>query len=266
MKSPFPGMDPYLESPALWADFHNSFMTYFREALAARLPDRYDARLEEQIRVVELPPPDAGTYRPDLSVIRSPGLSADAESSPEAVAVLDPTAVVPFGEPIVEEVREVRIDIYRWPGTELVTTIELLSPWNKMGDGYGDFQRKRRAMVMSHVNWVEIDLLVGGERLPLGGPTPATDYRVVIVRATAQPKAAIYAWDLREPLPKIPIPLREPDLSIPISLAEVFTMTYERGRFEKTLGRIPAGPPAAPLRAEDQSWATDLAAQRRISR
>jgi Protein of unknown function (DUF4058) len=264
MKSPFPGMDPYLESPAIWPDFHNSFMTYFREVLAARLPDQYDARLEEQIRVVEIPPPEAGTYRPDLSVTRSPGWSG-TEPVGESVAVLDPTAVVPFGQPILEEVREVRIDIYRWPGTELITTIELLSPWNKIGDGYGDFLRKRRAMVMSHVHWIEIDLLIGGERAPLGAPTPATDYRVVIVRATAQPNAEIYGWNVRDELPTIPVPLRPPDLSIPISLAEVFTMTYERGRLGKMLSRLPLGAPTALLGPQDQVWAANLAGQRRAT-
>ena len=26
MQSPFPGMDPYLESPAFWSDFHSTFI------------------------------------------------------------------------------------------------------------------------------------------------------------------------------------------------------------------------------------------------
>ena len=26
MPSPFPGMDPYLEQPEIWADFHGSFL------------------------------------------------------------------------------------------------------------------------------------------------------------------------------------------------------------------------------------------------
>jgi Protein of unknown function (DUF4058) len=262
MKCPFPGMDPFLESPAVWADFHNSFMTYLREAIAARLPDRYDARLEEQIRIVDVPPPDSGGYRPDLAVTRVTDWSPQSETSVGAVAVLDPTAVVPIGEPILEEVRELRIDIYRWPGSELITTIELLSPWNKAGDGYSDFVRKRRAMLNSHVNWVEIDLLVGGARVPLGGPTPASDYRVVVIRATANPSAEVYAWNVRQPIRSVPIPLRQPDLSIPISLSEVFTMTYERGRLDKALRRMPAGAPAAPLSEEDRSWAVELAASR----
>ena len=38
MPSPFPGMDPYLESPEIFPDFHDSFITYLREALQAACP------------------------------------------------------------------------------------------------------------------------------------------------------------------------------------------------------------------------------------
>ena len=42
MKSPFPGMDPYLENPAIWSDFHPTFINYWREQIADVLPDNYD--------------------------------------------------------------------------------------------------------------------------------------------------------------------------------------------------------------------------------
>ena len=47
MPSPFPGMDPYLETPALWSDLHASFITYWRDALLACLPSNYEARIEK---------------------------------------------------------------------------------------------------------------------------------------------------------------------------------------------------------------------------
>ena len=34
MRSPFPGMDPYLEDPAFWRDFHLTFIGCWREAIA----------------------------------------------------------------------------------------------------------------------------------------------------------------------------------------------------------------------------------------
>ncbi|MBX9581566.1 MAG: DUF4058 family protein, partial [Gemmataceae bacterium] len=40
MPSPFPGMNPYLEHPAVWEDVHDRFLVYAAEALSAQaLPD-----------------------------------------------------------------------------------------------------------------------------------------------------------------------------------------------------------------------------------
>ena len=47
MASPFPGMDPYLEHPAFWSDFHHRFIEWWCEAIAERLPEQYEARLGE---------------------------------------------------------------------------------------------------------------------------------------------------------------------------------------------------------------------------
>ena len=49
MPSPFPGMDPYLENPEIFPDFHDSFITYLREALQASLPAPYFAALGRRV-------------------------------------------------------------------------------------------------------------------------------------------------------------------------------------------------------------------------
>ena len=51
MKSPFPGMDPYLEAQGRWRDLHTSMITYCRDALNEVLPENYIAQIEEQIRL-----------------------------------------------------------------------------------------------------------------------------------------------------------------------------------------------------------------------
>lgn len=68
MRSPFHGMDPYLENPAIWMDFHESFITYCRDALNDRLPDAYEARVEERVSLVELPEGEIRWFRPDVAV------------------------------------------------------------------------------------------------------------------------------------------------------------------------------------------------------
>ena len=49
MPSPFPGMDPYLENPEIFPDFHDSVITYLREALQASLPAPYFAALGRRV-------------------------------------------------------------------------------------------------------------------------------------------------------------------------------------------------------------------------
>src|SRR5256885_6518067 len=49
VKSPFPGMDPYLE--ARWGDVHQSLITYARDALQPNLPPDLRARVEERVFV-----------------------------------------------------------------------------------------------------------------------------------------------------------------------------------------------------------------------
>ncbi len=41
MPCPFPGMDPYLEHPGLWADVHHGLIEALRDALAPALRLRY---------------------------------------------------------------------------------------------------------------------------------------------------------------------------------------------------------------------------------
>ena len=55
MPSPFPGMNPYLEHPGTWPDFHNSLITYMREMLNRAVGEHYFVSIEEQVYVHELP-------------------------------------------------------------------------------------------------------------------------------------------------------------------------------------------------------------------
>jgi hypothetical protein len=41
MKSPFPGMDPYIEACGLWEDFHSHLVEKIGEKLADIAPDHY---------------------------------------------------------------------------------------------------------------------------------------------------------------------------------------------------------------------------------
>src|SRR5580765_4738940 len=45
MPTPFPGMDPYLEAPTLWAEFHHQLIRCLYQIMLPGLVDRYRARV-----------------------------------------------------------------------------------------------------------------------------------------------------------------------------------------------------------------------------
>jgi Protein of unknown function (DUF4058) len=55
MKSPLPGMDPYLERH--WGDVHQAVITYIRDLLQSRLPSDLRARMQERA-ISSCPTPD----------------------------------------------------------------------------------------------------------------------------------------------------------------------------------------------------------------
>src|SRR5438094_891369 len=73
MPSPFPGMDPYLEDPAVFPDLHDSLITYARDALNAQLPPPYYAGSAARVWV-DLSHrhvgPDVGVLRPGQPTVR----------------------------------------------------------------------------------------------------------------------------------------------------------------------------------------------------
>ena len=68
MPSPFPGMDPYLEHPGWWPDFHARFIPICSEALNEVLPDEYDARIETSARLAEIDDEELRLVAPDVYV------------------------------------------------------------------------------------------------------------------------------------------------------------------------------------------------------
>ena len=100
---------------------------------------------------------------------------------------------------------------------------------------------------------VEIDLLIAGRRLPMAKPLPPGDYFTIVSRGSRSAKGDVYAWSIRHPLPKIPIPLEEPDPDVVLDLGELFALAYERGRYERLIHY--ERPLDLPLHPDDKAWA-----------
>ena len=257
MKSPFPGMDPYLEAQGRWRDLHTSMITYCRDALNEVLPENYIAQIEEQIRLVS-PEAVVAVLYPDVMVGREPKaagpLARPAVTSP---ATLEPVTI-PLLKGDVEEIHDTWIEIRNLPELDLVTVIEILSPTNKTGAGRVEYLDKRDDYIDLPVNLVELDLLVGGRRLPMKKPMPPGDCYALVARAQRRPDCDVYAWSIRQPLPTIPIPLKLLDSDVLLNLVDSFALAYQRGRYSRTIDYSRALD--LPLQPEDKAWAEQIAA------
>lgn len=250
MASPFPGMDPFLEHPAYWMDFHSRFINYWCEAIADALPPHYEASLGEQVYLVEHDPEARKLGYPDLAITQSEIVApASRPDTGSATATLAPVTI-PLTMP--DGPRQSYIEILYQPDRSLVTALELLSPTNKEGTGQSEYLAKRRALLNQKVHVGELDLLQGGRRLPLQKPLPPADCYYLLSRSDQRPDCQVYFWTLRQPLPRLPVPLRDPDPDLLIDLAAVFATAFERGRFQRRLNY--QEPPPGPLRAADRRW------------
>jgi len=259
MRSPFPGMDPYLEQH--WGDVHQAFVTYLRDALQLRLPASLRARMQERV-YIELPEEGRRESYPDVRVFEYPGRRSETGELvvPEngGIAVADPVLVDLAIETKTESYIEV-IDVKS--GHRVVTTIEILSPSNKRpGEGQRLYLQKRQDMTRGGVNTVEIDLLRAGERLlpidPERVPTThRSAYQAWIWRASDPHRLAIFRVSLRERLPVIPIPLRPTDADVTVDLQALLDQCYRNGGYDDI---DYAGEPDPPLTREDAAWADAL--------
>jgi hypothetical protein len=260
MPSPFPGMDPYLEQSGAWGDFHLEFISCLRGAISARLPESYDARIQERVTLIESFDNPRQSFEPDVIVGREKEAALSGERERTSSALLEPVTV-PLIMP--EKERQNYIEIYDYPDQELITVVELLSPTNKFPKGREEYLIKRDAILSQEVHLVELDLLVNGQRLPTAEPLPQDDYYAFVARNERRPLCEVYHWSLRRPLPAIPIPLKSPDPDVIVELQPVFTETFQRGRYERRLRY--ERPPRARLSRTDRQWAAELAAAFRAS-
>ena len=153
MKSPFPGMDPYLEDQGRWQDFHAGLITYSAmcsESASARRLCRTDG---EEVRVVTWQEGRAATMRPDVAIVRGDRFGEHGGRRRAMVATLETVATfepveIPSPQPI-DEVRDTWIEIRRLPDERLITAIEILSPTNKGSSGLDDYLRQAAAALES---------------------------------------------------------------------------------------------------------------------
>jgi hypothetical protein len=253
MSTPFPGMDPYLEHPVLWEGVHARLIVAMANQLQPKLDPRYIASIEERVFI-------EGPQRriPDIWVQRM-----QEEESPVAVAELeaDPAIVLEVEELEVHQKRIEIVDLYN--EMKLVTVIELVSPTNKApGPGRESYIAKQQELLSGDCHLVEIDLHREGQHavsVPewLAEQCQPYDYLVCVNRWPHRSQYRVNPRRLRQRLPKILIPLVEPDPDIVLDIQSALERVYVEGRYARRVRYGEACVPA--LAAEDQAWATQRA-------
>jgi hypothetical protein len=257
MLSPFPGVDPYLENPELWPEVHSRLIVAIADDLSEHLSQKYRVAIEKRIYLTNSDFSDLGASDESLLVgIPDIALTAKASETQAPTATIASVEPITVTVPIAEEVQERYLEIREVATGSVITAIEILSPKNKRaGEGRQAYERKRNRILASLTHLVEIDLLRGGQPLPIQGAAPS-DYRILISRSDRRPTAQLYRFSIRQPIPQILIPLMSGESAI-LNLQLIFAQVYQRGRYYLAIDYTqPLKPALAP---EDADWAKTLA-------
>jgi Protein of unknown function (DUF4058) len=261
MPSPFPGMDPYLESPDWFPCLHDCLIFGLLETLQSRLPKPYYAQTTQRVWLEV----SRRSVEPDVDVIHPGWWPSRREENgggvavAEEVDVAEPVAVAvetiehdPFVEPVIE------IRQRRGSEVRLVASIEVLSPANKVlgSPGRDKYREKQREVLAGQTHLVEIDLLRGGEHTTavprdLAVAKAGTfDYHVCGRRFDQPGLYFVYPIKLEQRLPGITIPLLPGDPDVRLALQPIFDKAYDAGPYRRSInyGEDPIIPPLEPDR------------------
>lgn len=243
-------MNPWLERPSLWSSIHARLIVALADDLNQRLPPQYQAEIEETVYVATLHSSDI-LGRPDVAVRTLAESPATYALAPAALPVV---VEVPHREEITHRWLEVRAV----SSGEVVAVVELLSPVNKRpGEGRAKYEDKRNNVLASSSHLVEIDLLRDGPPMPVRWRDEQlpSHYRILVSRAPERPRAELYPFNLRDPIPGFLFPLRAGDDEPVIDLGLLLREMYARAKYDLSIdyGREPE----PPLSADDLAWARE---------
>jgi hypothetical protein len=249
MICPFPGMDPYIERPAIWADFHDCLIVAIRTAIQPMLRPKYAALVQDRLYVVQSQRP----IRPDVALVET---TAPQRGATFAVAQMELDQPMVY-EVSYEEIREPYIEIIEPAGgNRLITAIEVLSPDNKVpGAGRKQYLKKRKEFRSAHANLVEIDLLRSGKptvRVGAAELAALQPWRYLAAVTRWPNREEVYAVALQNRLPRLAIPLTAEDQDVRLDLQAVFTRCWEEGPYPELLRYD--GPPPGEMTPEETAW------------
>ncbi len=226
MPSPFPGMNPYLEHPRVWADFHNTYVPALRAELQPKLVTEFYAQIQVHSYSTEW-------IGSDLEIVHGSKYDDALEE------------------------RYCYLEIINLKTDKLISVIEVMTPTIKIGTmNRGSYLDACRKHIESGVNVIELDLLRAGKRL-LGSALPSCDYCAIVCRKSRSTEAHVWPVELRQTLPTIPIPLTSEAPEVELDLQAVLHRIYDEGGYGH---RIYRRSPVPRLTPQDAHWAAEILA------
>jgi len=245
MSSPFPGMDPYVVAVEI------------AKELNRRITPKYFADVEVHTLMEEV---SIGTqHHMYFDVALTETAQAETAQAPQTTATQPATLEAPIVRPVdlPEQTKLRSVQIFERASEQLVTSVEILSPANKSGEGLEKYRQKRSRILCSDVHLVEIDLLRRGTRpgVELDMDPIDTDYILLINRFNGGyiRNSEIWPIAIDQPLPSMIIPLLPPDPDTIVDFTTLVKTIYQDARYDLRIDyteRVPA--PA--LRPAMQTW------------
>ena len=195
MSSPFPGMDPYLESAGVWPAFHHQLVASIYQTLLPGLVDRYRARV---------------------------GSRCYASETPLFTSVLR------------EDHSEDFLEIRSRADGRMVTLVEVVCPANKTTPaGREAYLNARAHAARQKAAIVEIDLLTQGTpTLDYNRDgLPEHHYTVTVTRGGTPERYEIYTATVKKRLPKFKLPLGADDRDTVLDLQTAVVRAFDQGDF-----------------------------------
>lgn len=252
MPSPFPGMNPYLEHPEFWPEVHHRLITAIAIALAPPLRPKYRVAIEKRTYLND-GQNSVEVGIPDVSVL---SLKSSNQNT-STLTIPDQSEFITVAIPVPEEITESYLEIREIATGYVVTVIEVLSPTNKRaGKGREAYEDKRKEVLASPTHLIEIDLLRSGKPMPIISEIPQSDYRILVARKNRRPLAQLYAFSVRQEIPKFLLPLRAGDTEPLVDLQSLLAQVYEQAGFDLAIDY--SHQPVPPLTKEDRVWASQL--------
>jgi hypothetical protein len=253
MRSPFPGMDPFLENPFFWHQVHSRLIVAVSNDLGLRLRPKYYAAIETRTYL------DSGDGNifvgiPDGVVFANNVDRSNPRTQTPTVVASQPQRVRLI-EPI--EVKERYLEIRRVGTHQVIAAIEILSPKNKRGEGRKSYLKKRQLILDSASHFIEIDLIRAFTPMPLDGNQVPSHYRILVSDSRDRPEADLYSFNLRDSIPVISIPLQSEDTPITLDLTSLLHDVYEQGCFDLQINYQDPIPEPGLLEA-DRLWLEQL--------